>query len=115
MREIKFSHEYHKLLGIRYDDINNVATLLEVIDINLEDLSNTMRNYDTCYSENDDIKYYPLPKKGQYLLLIFIMHDTSFSMGVFTTIRRSTPQKREYYKSIIGEPFKVVLLNEETK
>lgn len=112
MKKIKFSHEYYKLLGIRYNGVDNIATLLEVVDINLEDLSDTMRRYDTCYSENNDNKYYPLPKKGKYLLLIFVMNGSFYTMGVFTTIRRNTPQKRDYYKSCIGQYFEIILTKE---
>jgi len=95
MPKIKFSHNYVKLNGIA----KNVE-LLEVINVNLENLSETFLSYDT-----DNI--YKLPKQGKYLMLIF---RKTFMLGnLFTTLRRRTPQKEKYYRSQIGAFFEVVI------
>lgn len=73
-----------------------VSVLLEVINVNLEDLSKYFLDYDT------DGGAYSLPKNGEYLLLIF-----QGKSGIFTTIRRRTPQKEQYYRSLIGAIFDV--------
>jgi len=96
MKQIKFSHHYTKL-GAQPP---HIATLLEVIDVQLEDLSIPFLAYDTNYIGGK----YPLPLKGKYLLLLFLAKGMLFS-----TLRRSTPTKRKYYINSIGEQFKVVI------
>lgn len=95
MPKIKFSHNYAKLDGV---DSENGATLLEVITVKLEECSEGFLRYDT-----DDGKY-QLPKKGDFLMLIFKKGNSS---NVFTTLRRSTPQKEQYYREQIGRLFEV--------
>jgi hypothetical protein len=70
-----------------------------------------MLDYDTEYWNEDgsDILNYPLPK-GQVLVLLFVDDCNK----VFTTIRRYTPEKEIYYKSKIGEDFKIKI-EEESK
>ncbi len=106
MREIKFSHEYEKLFD-DYGGITEYAFLLEVFPVNIEDLSNSFIKYDAGYfDENDNYKQYPLPKKGKYIVLLFV---STINRHAFTTIRRYTPRKYEYYKKARGEMFKVVI------
>lgn len=107
MKQIKFSHHYYKLGGIKNYD---VANLLDVFKVNLEDLSPFMRGYDTKYPTKGKIGYYPLPRRGIYLLLIF--KKKGRIPFLFTTIRRWTPQKEKYYRGAIGEEFKVVIGDE---
>jgi hypothetical protein len=66
MNKIKFSHNYWKL-----PPAEGYALLLEVLEVKLENLSRAFINYDTMYMENGKDGYYKLPKKGDYLLLIF--------------------------------------------
>jgi hypothetical protein len=97
---IKFSHNYNKLRGLKSGD---QIRLLQVINIKLENLTNGFLMYDT-----DGI--YPLPKKGEYLMLIF-----EKGLGdIFTTLRRYTPDKNEYYKIHQGEYFDIII-NTESK
>lgn len=101
MTNIKFSHKYTKLLyGLNF--IKH-AVLLQVLIIDLMDLTQEFRDYDT------DFGVYELPKKGKYMLLIFQKQG----MSLFTTIRRHTPQKEEYYKGKIGETFQIVIEQKE--
>jgi len=102
---IRFSHRYKKL---NEGKIITEAKLLQVLDVKLEELCPEFLQYDTGYwTREGECAYYPLPKKGNYLLLFF-----ESLYGVFTTIRRSTPQKREYYKAQEGKAFEVVIKDE---
>lgn len=100
MATIKFSHRYVKL--VESGAIDGYATLLEVLRVRLEDLSKPFLDYDT------DNGTYPLPKKGDYLLLIF-----AAGRGIFPTIRRQTPQKEAYYRSKVGDRFDVLISSPE--
>ena len=95
MNTIKFSHCYKKLLGTRTE-----LTLLEVIGVNLENLSPEFIAYDT------DDGLYKLPKRGMYMILIFDKGDEE-EKNIFTTLRRWTIKKGLYYRANIGKKFKV--------
>ena len=73
------------------------AKLLETIQVRLEDLSPAFLAYDT------DNGKYKLPVQGLYIMLIFEKKNSN----IFTTIRRFTPQKYEYFSSKRGEKFKI--------
>lgn len=96
VERIKFTHEYDKLKDVDF------ARLLDVLPIDLKDLSVPFRNYDT------DDGVYKLPKKGEYLLLIFekiVTYPSCKARQLFTTIRRRTVTKESYYRSRIGKLF----------
>lgn len=93
MKTIKFSHFYQKLDGM----VNHTAVLLDVLPVKLEDLSAEFLAFDT------DSGRFKLPKRGNYLLLIFKGYT-----GLFPTLRAAWPTaKLEYYRSAIGEEFKI--------
>jgi len=96
MKTIKFSHLYKKLYGINI----NEAMLLEVVRVNLEDLSQTFIDYDT------DRGIFKLPVKGEYMLLIFDKGDVH-EKNIFITVRRWTSVKEKYYRNSIGKHFRV--------
>lgn len=110
MKQIKFSHHYSKLVdgvaksayGEDYYSPKYIsrATLVEVIPVQLENLSKQFLSYDT------DGGIYRLPSSGSYMILVFLKgtHLTQ----IFTTIRRNYPEKYQYYKSSIGEEFEIV-------
>ena len=103
MLKINFSDIYDKLLN-RYNDVIEIAILLGVYEINLEEQDQMFLNYDTDYGK------YKLPKKGKYLMLLFEkIEPLSYENGrnLFTTLRRYTPKKIEYYKLHIGEKFNI--------
>jgi hypothetical protein len=104
MPQIKFSHKYQKILN-SHNDVIETATLLQVSIINLEDLSKEFLNYDT------DNGVYELPKRGKYLMLIFLKEheDYTTDLNLFTTLRRHTPEKHKFYMSQIGKVFKVMV------
>lgn len=88
---IKFSHEYKKL------NHEQCGVLLGVFRIYLEEQSKVFLDYDT-----EGI--YKLPKDGSYLLLLFMGNGGT----IFTTLRRTTPEKWRYYNSKIKEEFEFV-------
>lgn len=93
--KIKFSHNYKKIAGI------TEARLIEVINVNLQNLSKEFIEYDT---EN----IYKLPKTGNYMILIFHKEcEANISSNIFTTIRRRTDEKEKYYRENLGKIFAV--------
>lgn len=97
MNSIKFSYPFPKLYG-EDGNIINRARLLEVVEVELSNLSAEFLRYDTAQG------MYILPAKGSYLLLIFLKPG---NIHTFTTLRRSTPEKLKYYRSQIGEIVKI--------
>ena len=103
MHVIKFSHTYRKLLiG---GELITRAKLLDVHAVKLENLTAELLEYDT------DGKY-PLPKKGNYLMLVFLKPGKDFHL--FTTLRSDRPGKFDYYHSRVGELFQVAIVESES-
>ncbi len=98
MNAIRFSHEYLKLPE---KWVGKEASLLLVREVKLEKLSKAFLYYDTAYTDTDGtIKQYPLPKTGDYLLLLLEADGC-----IFTTLRRKTGNKLEYYLAGVGQKF----------
>jgi len=98
MKIIKFSHRYTKL-PINVMDGSEVR-LIEVLNSKFEDLSDTFKEYDTQYYGGN----YKLPKKGDCLVLLFLGDGVTWDASeLFTTVRRSTPEKEAYYKGLRGQ------------
>lgn len=110
MAQIKFSHHYFK----HGTQINNetVVTLLQVLNVNLEDLSESFKEFDTRYYEHSgipftskgEIAHYKLPEKGKFLLLIMLLGDR-----MIPTLRRWTPEKEKYYFGLIGKEVEMII------
>ena len=100
--KIKFSHNYKKIANI------TEARLLEVINVNLQNLSQEFIAYDT---EN----IYKLPKTGNYMILIFHKENenANISSNIFTTIRRRTNEKEKYYRENIGKIFTLEIVDKQ--
>lgn len=94
---IKFAYPFPKLLGDTARPIL-FARLLQIIPIDTSDLTAEMLDYDTASGA------YPLPQNGKYLLLIF---QKTGAIHLFTTLRKHTPEKLEFYQKRIGEWFTV--------
>jgi hypothetical protein len=105
MKTIKFSEEYEKMKDNRYNDIPIMADLLEVFKMKSEDLNKEFIEYDTIYFNKKENKwnYYKLPT-GEVIILLLKTHFLDEDM-IWTTIRRFTPSKFEYYKKARGETF----------
>lgn len=82
----------------------DAVKLLEVLVLDLQSLSKSFLDYDTDEGE------YKLPKKGLYMMLIFEKNIDKGELNLFTTLRRYTPAKAEYYKSKIGKLFNVEIM-----
>lgn len=102
-KSITFSHYYLKFVTPVYKNVPE-AWLIEVLEVNLKDLSESFLEYDTTYLVNTKRgdRRYRLPKSGRYLLLIFQGNQG----GLFTTLRAAwPPQKVKFYKDARGELF----------
>jgi hypothetical protein len=100
MHKIKFSHNYPKLYGQR------TAQLLKIERLKIpDDLNETLRVYDTQYRDDN---YYPL-RNGDYLLLVLLGNLKI----PFTAIRRYTPDKEDYYMSMLGDTFLIEIAESE--
>lgn len=96
---------YPKLLD-SHNDVIDLAKLVGLFRVKLEDLHWAFLSYDT------DNGKYELPKKGEFLMLLFLKPSETLGVtdqNLFTTLRRYTPQKYEYYKKKVGLDFDVVL------
>jgi len=93
MNTIKFSHRYTKLPSTIKS--GGHVLLLEVLNSRFQDLHHAFIWYDAT---TDKGELYPLPKTGGCLVLIF-----QFNNDIFTTIRRHTPEKENYYRGLRGE------------
>ncbi len=93
---IKFSYPFSKLF--HQGKLVDYAKLIQVIEVDLVDITAEMRDYDTDHGK------YPLPAKGAYLMLLFLKPHGA---GIFTTLRRSTPEKKRYYTEAVGQMFRL--------
>ena len=93
--KIKFSHKYWKLHNI--DCLCKKLQLLDIVNIKLEDMSKEFLDYDT------EKGTFPLPKSGEYMMLIFLKDNGYQGTNLMTTLRRRTPEKEKYYRSLIGQ------------
>jgi hypothetical protein len=105
MKQIKFSERYYKLMWDKLY-IPKQATLMEVFKTTTECLHPTFIEYDTIFLDEKTFNdaHYELPK-GEILVLLF-----KTEKFVFTTIRRYTPEKYNYYLKSRGEEFEIVLI-----
>jgi hypothetical protein len=88
---IKFSGHFKKM-PLDYES----SMLLEVFVVSAETLSQAFVNYDAT---KDDGTFYRLPKHGRVLVLLLC---TSVNKELWTTVRRFTPVKHDYYRGLIG-------------
>jgi len=100
MNKIKFSHEYLKLpKALPFE-----AHLMQILKVNYNDLSEDFIMYDT---EKVGGGKYELPKT-ELILLILMTGDSENEPTVFTTLRRYTPTKWEYYKTLVGKTLEMI-------
>ena len=110
MKTIKFSHEYFKMLNNESETRPIAAILMETFVVNSEDLHPRFVEYDNEYIDKKEHNrgYYVLPKgKVIVLLLKSFVHG---ELMLWTTIRRYTPAKFEYYKNARWEEFEIILM-----
>lgn len=107
MNIIKFSHWYEKMPSGK--EWQAPTTLMAVFLCNREELGELFVKYDTLFwdgivpgiTRDRTAYFYELPK-GRLMVLLLITHNK-----VWTTIRRWTPQKEKYYRSIVGQDVKI--------
>ena len=103
MNKIKFSHWYSKLNGI---DFSEPVILIRIEEIdNIKQLPENFLVYDTVYWKDGKKHYYPLKQNQKYIVLYF--KDNKGLL--FTTIRRYTPRKFQYYFENQGCEFEIIL------
>jgi hypothetical protein len=96
---IKFSKNYKKLP----ENANGRLAILKLATrILLQHQEAWFIAYDI--SARDD-SVYSLPRKGEYILLVFELSEG----GIFTTLRRHTIPKYQYYKRMQDSFFRVVI------
>ena len=98
---IKFNHPYLKLEN-KDGFITKQAALLQMLPIDIHDLSDVFREYDT------ELKYH-LPDVGRYLLLIFRRTDGE----IFTTLRKNTDKNSIFYYQHTGKIFDIEIVEDE--
>ena len=94
---------YEKLKNI---DASKPVHLIECMAIELNQLTDEFIEYDTGFYDGTEKDNYPL-KDGKYLILFFVDNRGT----LFTTIRRQTQSKNEYYFTSIGCEFELVINN----
>lgn len=118
MKKIKFSHDYIKFP----EKIRQRPTyLISICKTSLEELPKIFLTWDTTYIRRKGevgVERYPLPEKGECMVLLFMSPDfvykgKAYPFKLWTTIRRWTPSKEEYYLRAVGEVFEVVVKKEE--
>lgn len=98
MRKIKFSHIYHKMPK----DLSAPTMLMAVFTADTKEFGELFVKWDTLIlNDEEGVDFYDLPK-GKVLVLLLITIEQ-----VWTTIRRWTPQKETYYRSLIGQDLEV--------
>lgn len=103
---LKFSHIYDKMEDSESQVVPRTALLMEVFIVNSEDLHPRFVEYDTSYWEHLKHCSYKLPK-GKVIVLL-LKSDVYGSM-IWTTIRRYTEKKYEYYRKNRWNDFKIVI------
>jgi hypothetical protein len=91
-----------------------------LVGISICDISRLPKEFldwDTAYEEQSwvssanrekitKLRYYELPKGKVIILVIFTKQENSIS-ECWTTIRRWTPDKENYYQNLIGQEVKI--------
>lgn len=117
MNKIKFCHNYHKL----FDQTTAKLLAIELLDAKDVQGNQQLINYDTLYftehRTGSSANYYPLPKKGALIQLIFLGNH-----GIpFCTIRsrfrydinlKQNVDKVCYYEPLMGDWFDIVILED---
>lgn len=98
MPEIKFSHKYLKMPK-ELEDFNTY--LIQIFVIDYKELSESFIEYDTTYADSSSMAQYELPKT-KLLVLLLLTSD-----HLWTTVRRWTPRKEQYYRGLIGQEIQI--------
>lgn len=89
------------------------ADLLEIFLVEKKDLGVSFVEYDTSYFERDYSTSETFMKKNNYplpngkLIILMLQSYNSSGLHIWTTVRRWTAEKEQYYRSKRGERFKI--------
>jgi hypothetical protein len=108
MIAIKFSHVYYKMPEEVDGSPTTQAKLMQIFVCDAKDLSDIFIRYDTAYYDTGCIGYYELPK-GKVIVIILNSGNEWTGYKTWTTIRRWTPAKEEYYSKHVGEDVSIVI------
>lgn len=101
MNTIKFSHRYKKMPA----NVEKVSTFIkDVAIIDYNQLTPEQIEEDTVTVDGN---HYPLPRTR--LIWIKLWTIGMQKHAVWTTLRRWTPQKFEYYSGLVGHEVKIVI------
>lgn len=104
LKEIRFTHDYIKF---GHYQLPVECTLVQVLKVKREELSDIFVTYDTEYfygRHNEVLGKYQLPE-GDLIILMLKPVSSSYLM---TTVRSYTPDKFEYYKGLEGQNVRLV-------
>jgi hypothetical protein len=89
------------------------AVLLGVEAWDVKELPATFHDYDTEYEGKEgETLYYQLTETGK-IIILFLWGDTGAGLHfLFTTIRRCTEKKWDYYHNSVGETFTIEIKEE---
>jgi hypothetical protein len=107
VKTIKFSHKYEKM---PYEPTTAVLVGVEAWDI--ENLPPDFLDFDTLYQDKQGPNYYQLPKNGRVIVLFLWGRCENTLHFLFTTIRRCTESKWDYYHNSLGETFAIEIKEE---
>lgn len=107
MNKIRFSHDYEKL-PLRWEGTHAVLFGVQYID----DMERFKNRYPQLISQDTKFRgengNYELNFKEGLLLVFYHLNSKSF----FTTIRKFTPEKSEYYRDCEQETFELLRVQE---
>lgn len=110
--KIKFSHVYDKMPFDGWiPDTKLEATILEIFLAEKKDLNVGFVEYDTSFFERDYSTSKTFMKKNNYplpngkLIILLLQSYNSSGLHIWTTVRRWTAEKEQYYRSKRGERF----------
>ena len=116
MNKIKFSNKYTKMLNNPNIKIPKDTELLEVFKGKSEELHKSFLFYDTQIEELEAGKetHYNLPKGEVIILILFTKNKKEYIVDkrgmLWTTIRRYTPEKHDYYMKSRGKTFNIEMI-----
>jgi hypothetical protein len=104
LKQVRFSHkDYEKFRRIQ-KRLPFAARLLQVFVLHNADISDPFNEYDTKYYSERGVKYYPLESRV-WIVLLFEADNGL----LFTTMRRATTPKLQYYRDSQGEQFEIIV------
>ena len=114
--QIKFSQTYDKMLNNPFEETPKKAVLLEVFVKSSKELHPRFVEYDTIYFNEkvNNSEYYKLPQ-GDVIILLLKSEFVNGEVMLWTTIRRFTPEKYQYYNKARLNEFDIVIEQDEVK